>query len=257
MRSKLSFLLAACALASLIAGCAKKTADADNANSANANGNVPPASSTASQTSATSQTPGAASSPGVAVQPAETAGTSAGGMKMTDACALLSSDDIKSVQGEGLKETKGSRRPTGSLSVAQCFFTTETFNKSVSLEVTQGADGASVRRFWDERFARAREESGKSEREREREKKQREREREREKKKGEARGGEEEEEEGSLPVPVRGVGDEAYWAAGGFNGTLYARKGDSIVRVSLGGADDDATRLRKAKALAQKALARL
>lgn len=176
---------------------------------------------------------------------------------MPDACALLSSDEIKSVQGEELKETKGSRRPTGSLSVSQCFFTTATFNKSISLEVTRGADTESVRRFWDERFARAREEGGKTEREREREKREREREREREQKKGEARRGEEEDEEGSLPVAVKGIGEEAYWAAGSFNGTLYARKGDSIVRVSLGGADDDATRLRKAKALAQKALARL
>jgi hypothetical protein len=53
------------------------------------------------------------------------------------------------------------------------------------------------------------------------------------------------------------LGDEAYWASSRVNGTLYARKGDSFVRVSIGGSDDDATRQRKAKALAGRALARL
>ncbi len=270
MRSRLSFIIVACLVVSLLAasGCASNSANSNGANAASSS-----AASTAAQTTAADQSApqsnaqGTATNSATAGQAASAAGgasasnsSGAGGTttanasaKDVDACALLTSDDIKSVQGEAVKESKPSRRDDQSLRVSQCFFTTATFNKSVSLEVTTSADGHSARRFWDERFARAREEAGKGEKEREREKK--ERERDADKKKEGARG--EEDEEGAPPAAVRGIGDEAYWAASRVNGTLYARKGDSFVRVSVGGNDPDAERLRKAKALAQKALARL
>lgn len=270
MRSRLSFIVFAClAAASALSapGCAGNSANSNGANAAPSS-----AASTAAQTTAADQSAAQPNSQGAAANNAAAgqAATSAGGAsasnssgaggaanapgagKDVDACALLTSDDIKSVQGEAVRESKPSRRDDQSLRVSQCFFTTATFNKSVSLEVTTSADGRSARRFWDERFERAREEAGKGEREREREKRERE---EREKKKAGARG--EEEEEGAPPAAVKGIGEEAYWAASRVNGTLYARKGDSFVRVSVGGNDPDAERLRKARALAQKALARL
>jgi hypothetical protein len=163
-----------------------------------------------------------------------------------DACALLTSDDVKAVQGEPVKDSKASQRSDGALTVSQCFFSTPTFNKSVSLEATRGGAGQRARKFWDARFERAREEGGKGEREREREKKG--------EKKDERKG---EEEEESLPTPVKGIGDEAYWASSHVNGILYVLKGDAFIRVSIGGADDNATRLKKSKALAQKAISRL
>ncbi|MDT7541701.1 MAG: hypothetical protein QOE33_1605 [Acidobacteriota bacterium] len=258
MRSKLSFITAACFIITTlvaVSGCANKAADANNANAA-----MSPAASGASQTIAQGQSPpsgqtnvpSAASNTAVTGQSAgastSNATSATGAQKNVDACALLTSDDIKAVQGEPVKEAKPSRRDDPSLQVSQCFFTTATFNKSVSLELTASADGKSARRLWDERFGHAREEGGKSEREREK--------RERDKRKTEQHGGEEE-EEGPPPTPIKGLGDEAYWASSRVNGTLYARKGDSFVRVSIGGADDDVARQRKAKALAQRALARL
>lgn len=245
------------------AGCANNSASANNANAAQSS--VAPSATpmgmtqtgaaeqnaVAGQTNASNLTTNNVATG----QPASAGGAStAGAAKVDDACALLTSDDIKAVQGEAVKESKPSRRDDATLRVSECFYTTETFNKSISLELTTGADGQSARRLWDERFARAREEAGKGEREREREK--REREREREKKKAEPRG-EEEEEEGAPPAAVKGLGDEAYWAPGRVNGTLYARKGDAFVRVSIGGAETDAARMSKAKVLARRALARL
>jgi hypothetical protein len=265
MRLKLSFMPTCLAAAALLSawGCASNSA---NSNAANAASSSSPASADANApgrpAAAQSNAASAAPDGAAAGQPAGAGGASAAGQsnagasKDVDACALLTSEEIKSVQGEAVRETKPSRRDDASMHVSQCFFTTATFNKSVSLEVTTSADGRSARRFWDERFGRAREESGKGEKEREREKREREKkERDADKKKEGARG--EEDEEGALPAPVKGLGDEAYWAASRVNGTLYARRGDSFVRVSIGGAGSDTERLSKAKALAQKALARL
>jgi hypothetical protein len=260
MRSRLSLIIVAClAVVSTLAasGCANSSANSNGANAAQTtaadqSAAQPSAQGAAANNAAAGQaaTPaGGASAPGPSGR--ATAANASGAGREVDACALLTSDDIKSVQGEAVKESKPSRRDDQSLRVSQCFFTTATFNKSVSLEVTTSADGRSARRFWDERFERAREEAGKGEKEREREKKERDADR---KKEG-ARG--EEDEEGALPAAVKGIGDEAYWAASRVNGTLYARRGDAFVRVSVGGSSSDEDRLGKAKALAQKALARL
>ena len=249
MRSlKLSLALSIVSCAALAAGCAKGGADAG----ANANATASSAAGApAGQQPSAPAAPGASASPAAAGQPAGSAAQPGGAG--ADACALLTSEDVRAVQGEPVKESKASRRSDGALAVSQCFFTTATFNKSVSLEVTRGGAGQSARKFWDARFEKAREEGGKGEKERERE---RERERKEREKKGEKKGGEEE-EEGGLPTPVKGVGDEAYWASSHVNGILYVLKGDAFIRVSIGGADDSATRLKKSKALAQRALARL
>jgi hypothetical protein len=237
---RLSLALSIISFAALAAGCAKGGAEAG----ANVNATVSNSSASAGQPSASALPASPASSVSPAGQTTgATAQGSAGGAK-ADACALLTSDDVKAVQGEPVRDSKASRRSDGALSVSQCFFSTATFNKSVSLEVTRGGAGTSARKFWDARFERAREEGGKGERER----------REREKK-DERKGGEEEEE--SLPTPVKGIGDEAYWASSHVNGILYVLKGDAFIRVSIGGADDNATRLKKSKALAQKAISRL
>ncbi|HLL74917.1 MAG TPA: hypothetical protein VK421_06595, partial [Pyrinomonadaceae bacterium] len=157
--------------------------------------------------------------------------------KRTDPCALLTADDIKSVQGEAATQIKPSRQEGAEFSVSQCFYQTPTFTKSVSLELTErGASRKSVREFWKERVA------GYEER--------REAKNERREKSGKPLAG-------PASTPVKGVGDEAYWIGTSANGTLYAFKKDALVRVSIGGPDKEAERLRKVKALAQKALARL
>ena len=247
MRSfKLSLALC-CALAAL-AACARDT------NTTNTGAPASTAATNQTTTTTTTQTTTVTNSTNR--QPAQAAPSSSpSGAKKLDACELLTSDDIKAVQGEPVRESKPSQSAEGALSASQCFFTTATFNKSVSLQVTRAADAQAMRRQWDTMFARAKEEGGKDERE----KRDKDRDKDREKNKnaqGGARGGEEE-EEGTPPLPVKGVGDEAFWASSRVNGILYALKGDSFVRVSIGGADKPEERLRKSKLLAQKALARL
>jgi hypothetical protein len=158
-----------------------------------------------------------------------------------DACALLTSKEIEAVQGEALKETKLSGQSTGGFSMSQCFFTLPTFTNSVSLLVAQKGEGSGAtdpREFFRERFH---------------EKRAGERERERDKKKG----GEEEEEEGIPPQKVSGIGDEAYWTGSRVGGALYVLKGNSYVRISIGGPADQVAKIKKTKALAAKAIARL
>lgn len=159
-----------------------------------------------------------------------------------DACALLTSKEIEAVQGEALKETKLSGQSTGGFSMSQCFFTLPTFTNSVSLLVAQKGEGSAAkdpREFFRERFHEKR--AGEKERERERDKKK----------------GGEEEEEGAPPQKVSGIGDEAFWTGSRVGGAMYVLKGNSYVRISIGGPADQATKIRKTKALAAKAIGRL
>jgi hypothetical protein len=159
----------------------------------------------------------------------------------TDACVLLTSKEIESVQGEAVKETKLSGQSSGGFSMSQCFFTLPTFTNSVSLLVAQKAEGAGARdpkEFWRDTFHENK--AGEEDKERERDKK-----------KGE------EEEESTPPQKVTGVGDEAYWTGSRVGGALYVLKGNSYVRISIGGAADAGVRIKKSKALAEKALTRL
>lgn len=183
-------------------------------------------------------------SPGTQTPPADPASSSQSKAKV-DACALLTSAEIEGVQKETVKETKLSGSSNGGFSVSQCFFTLPTFTNSISLQVTQRGDDAAARdprEFWRETFHREQ----KSEKEREREQKEREK-----------RGGSEEEEEGAPPLKVSGVGDEAFWIGSRVGGALYVLKGNSYLRVSIGGAGAQKDKIQKSKDLAQKIAARL
>lgn len=160
----------------------------------------------------------------------------------TDACSLLTTSDIQSVQNEAVKETNASGSSQGGFSVSQCFFTLPTFTKSISLQVTQRADGAGgrdPREFWTATFHRERE----AEKDR------------RDNKKKNARG--EEEEENTPPLKVSGVGDEGFWVGSRVGGALYVLKGDSYIRVSIGGTGTQSDQIQRSKTLAQKVVARL
>ena len=248
MRSKLLLLLSALVLA----GC---TSNSNTNQTANA-----PAQTTTEQTSTTTSRPVASSQASSSPQTAANVPGAPTGAQPNvpisanakDACALLTSDDIKAVQGEEVKESKLSQRSDASFAIAQCFYTTPTFTKSISLEVTQAMPGSktSPRDFWKENFTRAAE-AGARDRDRDRDK-------DKDKNKNKPSGGRgEEEEKGPPPQRIGGVGDEAYWVNSRVNGALYVLKGDRFIRISLGGTDTDAARQKKAKTLAQKALGRL
>jgi hypothetical protein len=171
----------------------------------------------------------------------------------TDACALLTSQEIRSVQGEPLKETKASGSAEKGFSISQCFFTLPTFNNSISLVVTQkgdGADGRDPKEFWEATFDKESE----GQRERERDKKSA---KEREQENARDKSREEEEEEAAPPQKIAGVGDEAFWTGSRVGGALYVLKGSTYLRVSVGGAGDQQSKINKSKALARLALKRL
>jgi hypothetical protein len=216
MRHRLRITFALCLLVAAAGGC--------NQNSGSAQ-----------QSPASKQT--ASPQPNGANAPTGTATPAAADANAFDVCALLTSDDIKAVQGEAVRESKPGRRSGTDFAVNSCFYATPTFTKSVSLEVTQkGTSTQSVREFWKANFAAALD--------------KREQKNERRKKQGKPQAGE--------PArPVSGIGDEAYWISTNANSTLYAFKKDALVRISIGGTDKEEDRMKKIRTLAERALARL
>lgn len=146
-----------------------------------------------------------------------------------DACALLTKEEIQAVQGEAFTETKPSHKSAGGLSVAQCYFQLPTASNSIVINVTQKAEGGRAPgESWKEMFH--------SEKAREKE---------------------EGEEERKGPLVVEGIGDEAFWTGTRVGGALYVLKGDCYLRISVGGAGDQAQKIEKSKTLAASALKRL
>jgi hypothetical protein len=165
----------------------------------------------------------------------------------------LNGPEIRLVQGESLKETKASGSAEKGFLISQCFFTLPTFNNSISLVVTQkgeGPGGRDPKEFWEETFDKESE----GEREKERDNKSA---KEGEKEKARVRNREEEEEEAAPKQRITGVGDEAFWTGSRVGGALYVLKGNAYIRVSVGGAGDQESKINKSKALARMALKRL
>jgi hypothetical protein len=162
-----------------------------------------------------------------------------------DACTLITNEEAKAIQGSPIKDTKSSERADGNFRVAQCFYTAEPFHNSVSLAVTQSdpasSKPANPKDFWKETFGRldgkAKEEEGD------------------EKKKESLR--EQDEEKGTPPKKIDGIGDSAYWTANRMGGALYVLKNNVFIRISVGGPDPEEVKIKRSKALAEKALSRL
>jgi hypothetical protein len=170
--------------------------------------------------------PGASASQSTASSPAKTAGDSA------FACTLLTKEETQAVQGEAFKETKASQKLAGGLTQSQCYFELPTTVNSIVLTVTQRGEGADARdpkQNWQELFHR----------DKALEKK------------------EEEKEGGQGPEEIEGLGDEAFWTGSRVGGALYVLKGNSFIRISIGGAGDRAEKIEKSKNLAQSVLKRL
>ncbi|MEP7015342.1 MAG: hypothetical protein ABI925_07880 [Verrucomicrobiota bacterium] len=162
-------------------------------------------------------------------------GQTARGPKL-DACGLLTKEEIGAVQGTAIMESKSSEHSEAGLRVSQCYFGATEASKSVSLSVTQADTDQSIKRtpkdYWQDTFGH------------------------RPAKKESDGGKEEEERERAAPTKIEGVGDDAYWEGNRVGGALYAIKGDTFIRISLGGSDDEKTRIDKSKTLAKKTLDR-
>jgi hypothetical protein len=162
-----------------------------------------------------------------------------------DACGLITNQEVQAIQGSPIKDVKPSEQSDGTFRVAQCFYNAETFNKSVSLAVTQSDPASAKARtpkdFWKDSFGRSegevKEEKGDEE------------------KRESLR--EQDEEKGRPPKKLDGIGDSAYWSANRMGGALYVLKNDVFIRVSVGGPDNEEAIINRCKALAEKALSRL
>jgi len=147
------------------------------------------------------------------------------------ACTMLTKEETAAVQGEPFKDSKASQKSSGGLAISQCYFELPTTVNSIVLTVTQKAQGADARdpkQNWQELFHR----------EKTSEKKE-----------------EGKEEHG--PEKIEGLGDEAFWTGSRVGGALYVLKGNSFIRISIGGGGDRAEKVEKSKTLAQSVLKRL
>lgn len=149
-----------------------------------------------------------------------------------DACTLLTSDEIKAVLGEPVQETKPSSNAVAGdpMATSQCYFALPTAANSAVLTVIRKGAGNATRVWWQETFHREHDEE---------------------------KGEREEGEKKSKPEKVDGIGEEAFWTASKIGGVLYVLQTDTCVRISVGGKDDLATKLKKSQALAEIVLKRL
>lgn len=148
-----------------------------------------------------------------------------------EVCSLLTSDEIKTIQGEAVESTKASPALEGEVHSSQCFFQLPTFINSISLQVTQKGNkpGApEVKETWRKMFPPEKLE-------------------------------ERETAGGQKKIPARKIpdlGEEALWT-GGPAGGLYVLQGNYYLRISVGGADDEESKIKKTTALARLILKRL
>ena len=219
----LTFLL--CVLLLTTAGCKKQTSPEDQAKAS-------PSSSAITQPTTTR------------------GGGRESGQAKFDVCALITKDEIETIQGSPVTDAKSSGHSDRGLRVSQCFYTTAEFNKSVVINVTQAEPESQEKRepkiFWKETFGQY---SGEA-KEREGDNEKRESLREQERDKGEK-------EKSIPPRKIDGVGEEAFWIGNRVGGALYVLKKDAFIRLSIGGPDDEERKIKKLKALADKALPRL
>ena len=161
-----------------------------------------------------------------------------------EGCSLVTKEEVGALQGTTISDTKSSETSDGTHLITQCYYAATGPNLSVSVAVTQidpkSTNAPNPRTYWKQTFG------------------QYDNAKEREEKKDEAHGGGREEEEKSRPPKkVDGVGEDAFWIGDRFGGALYVLKGDAFIRISVGGPDNEQTKLEKSKTLAQKALGRL
>ena len=168
-----------------------------------------------------------------------------------DPCSLLTSNEIKLVQGEAFANAMRSDRQDGDFIVGQCYYALPTSVNSVVVNVTTAKDTAGApnpRDFWEGTFGKEAGEGNDQDKKREKEKP---------KKAAAGERREEEGEEAAKPEKVNGLGDEAFWIGSRVGGALYVLKKDLFFRISVGGAGDEKAKLNKSKTLAQNVLKRL
>jgi len=162
-------------------------------------------------------------------------GTAANSPRLPNACQLLTARDIARVQGQEFKSAKLTESDANGLTVSQCFYALPSFTSSVSVDLMRGKTTT----FWRSHFANARDAKDEDDEDRDRSAPR------------------ESEEHESAARKVRGVGDAAVWSGNRVAGALYVLKGDTIVRVSVGGSGTQEQKIERSKKLAARALRKL
>jgi hypothetical protein len=159
--------------------------------------------------------------------------------RMQDACKLLTSDEIQSVQGERVEEIKPGAQPGGDLRISECIFRTATPAKAVSLALAEPSRGQ-PRDYWRTRFHgvadRKPDEPGAKDKEADRDG---------------------DDSDASRPRVINDLGSEAFWVGGRVTGALYVLRNNSFIRISVGGVRDESARIARSVALARAVLKRL
>lgn len=178
--------------------------------------------------------------------------SSASSEHQIDACTLIPQQEVQVVQGAPVKEVKSNVSTNGGFRTADCLYTSEINDHSVSLALIQKNAGSPNARdpkeYWKTSFERywkkpPADKDGAAD----------------EKEKGEG-SGEHDEFNKNAPAPpqtVDGLGDAAFWASDFTGGSLYVLKGDVFIRIRFTGPESEASKIEMSKALATKALSRL
>lgn len=163
-----------------------------------------------------------------------------------DACALIADEEMISVQKDQIKKKTNSSKVSGALLVSQCFYEMNDYPKSISFQITQPSANAAVkadiREIWEKQYKREPEADNDREEEQERDKDKKD-------------SGKKETESSRLNVP--NLGDEALHVGNRLSESLYVLKGNNILRIGIGGTDNEKVRFEKLKKLAEYALKRL
>jgi len=166
--------------------------------------------------------------------------------RLIDVCALLSKQEIEAVQSSPITDTKSSGESQVMFRLSQCYYSAAEPSKSVSLALTQANPDYKGKRtpkdYWAETFGPYDDEKQAD----------------RPSATGaDAKPDKEKEEKAAPPRKIDGVGEDAFWVGNRIGGALYVLKDNAILRISVGGPDNQETKINKSKALALKALPRL
>jgi hypothetical protein len=145
--------------------------------------------------------------------------------KSPSACELLSANDVKTVQGKAFEEAKLTTSYPNEMVASQCFYRLPSFADSISLTVFRPASPSmDAEEIWEALV----EQEGKEEEEAERAE--------------------------NHARKISGIGEEAFWSGNQMAGALYVLKGKAVLRISVGGAGTEKTKIEKSRQLAAMAL---
>jgi len=164
-----------------------------------------------------------------------------------ETCSLVTKEEVGAIQKASITNAKSSAGPSGNLVMSQCYYSAKEPNMSVSLAILQPSSrstaGSEARDYWENTMRGSAEESAGDTRDDDEGSRRREKAQEEQKK--------------NPAKKIQGIGEEAFWSGNRVGGALYVLHKNVIVRISVGGPDDQETKITKSKALAAKAIGRL